>query len=109
MFAKLLAPLALAAVAAAECEPMDDITFMTSPPEGARSGNLCFFSDSECTTSTLASQITCRLTLARAKIDSPEFSYGADCEDNCFSTSGAGQVAASGFFALAVALVSQLF
>ena len=112
MFAKLLALLAIVAMASAECTS-DPLTggSMNASVSG-KSGKWCYFSDTKCAT---ADNDFCAKYYEQTTVgckNNPSLCKGVTytgCTDGCWSASSASQVATSAFVALAAAAVSQLF
>ena len=116
MFAKLLALLAIVAMASTvsaqngECTATG--TGSVKMTGSGRAVTACYYSDAACAT---ADDTTCKSMYdiveqaCKAQPDSCKgLSYKA-CSDGCYKISSASQVATSAFVALAAAVVSQLF
>lgn len=116
MFAKLLALLAIVAMASTVSAQTGECTATATGSvkmtTSGRSVTGCYYSDAACAT---ADDTTCTTMydLVKAACEaSPAsckgLSYSA-CSDGCYKVSSASQVATSAFVALAAAVVSQLF
>jgi len=116
MFAKLLALLAIVAMASTvsaqngECTATGGTSIKMT--QSGRSITACYYSDAACAT---PDDTTCKTMYdaveanCKAQPDACKgLSYSA-CSDGCYKVSSASQVATSAFVALAAAVVSQLF